>query len=128
MTTAPTHLARRFIAAWEARDVEAILALMTPDARYLNVGMPEAVGREAIGAFITPFVAGASAIRWTVRHIAETADGAVLTERIDVFVIGGREVTVPVMGVFEFDGELIKAWRDYFDLADFQRQMAVDPA
>jgi limonene-1,2-epoxide hydrolase len=128
MTTASTHLVRRFIAAWEARDVEAILDLMTPDARYLNVGMPEAVGRDAIGAFITPFVAAASAIRWTVRHIGETADGAVLTERIDVFVIGGREVTVPVMGVFEFDGELIRAWRDYFDLADFQRQMAFDSA
>ena len=115
---------RAFIAAWEARDVEGILARMTPDAAYLNVGLSEAVGHEAIRATITPFLKTATAVRWSITHIAETAEGVVLTERVDVFEMGDKSLSVPVMGAFEFDGGLIKAWRDYFDLPGFQAQMS----
>ena len=115
---------RNFIGAWEARDVEDILARMTPDAVYLNVGLSEAKGHEAIRATITPFLATSSAVRWTITHIAETAGGVVLTERVDAFVIGDKTLSVAVMGAFEFEGELISAWRDYFDLPGFQARMA----
>jgi limonene-1,2-epoxide hydrolase len=117
-------LVREFIGAWEARDVEAILSRMTPDAAYLNVGLSEAKGLEAIRATVTPFLTTASEVRWTIIHIAQTEDGVVLTERVDVFVIGEKTLSVPVMGAFEFDGDLISAWRDYFDLPGFQAQMA----
>jgi limonene-1,2-epoxide hydrolase len=114
---------RAFIAAWEARALDDILALMTPDARWLNVGLPESVGIDAIRAAIAPFVQQASSVRWTVHHIAETPSGAVLTERTDVFEMGGKTLTAPVMGVFEFRDGKIAAWRDYFDLPGFQKQM-----
>jgi limonene-1,2-epoxide hydrolase len=119
-----TDTVRALIAAWERRSVDDFLALMTPDVRYLNVGMPEMVGHDQIRTAITPFLAGATAVRWSVHHIAETADGTVLTERTDVFEMGPRTVTIPVMGVFEFRGDKISAWRDYFDVPAFQQQMA----
>ena len=121
-----THsdIVRALIAAWEHRSVDDLLGLMTDDVRYLNVGMPEMVGHEPIRAALTPFIGGATAVRWTVHHIAETANGAVLTERTDVFEMGPRTVTIPVMGVFEFDNDKISAWRDYFDVPAFQKQMA----
>jgi len=119
-----TDIVRDFIAAWERRSIDDILALMTPGARYLNVGMGEMVGHDQIRAGLTPFLAGSSGVRWSVHHIAETPGGAVLTERTDVFEMGPRTVTIPVMGVFEFEGELIGAWRDYFDVPDFQKQLA----
>jgi limonene-1,2-epoxide hydrolase len=114
---------KAFIAAWEARDLEGILGRMTADATYLNVGLSEAKGHEAIRATITPFLMAATAVRWTITHIAETPDGVVLTERVDEFVIGEKTLSIPVMGAFEFEGELISAWRDYFDLPGFQAQM-----
>ncbi|HWA63310.1 MAG TPA: limonene-1,2-epoxide hydrolase family protein [Caulobacteraceae bacterium] len=113
-----------FIAAWEARDVERIVGMMTADARYLNVGLPEAVGHDQIRAMVTPFLGGAKAVRWTVRHIAETAGGAVLTERTDDFELADRMLSIPVMGVFELKDGKIAAWRDYFDVPAFQAQMA----
>ena len=113
-----------FIGAWEARDLEDILARMTADAVYINVGLPKARGRDAIREVLAPFLGAARAVRWTVKHIAETAEGVVLTERTDVFVMGPKTLTIPVMGVFEFEGDLISAWRDYFDLPGFQAQMA----
>jgi limonene-1,2-epoxide hydrolase len=117
-------LVRDFISAWEARDVAGILSRMTHDAIYLNVGLSEARGHEAIRATITPFLQGANAVRWTITHIAETDSGVVLTERLDEFVMGGKTLSVPVMGAFEFEGGLISAWRDYFDLPGFQSQMS----
>jgi limonene-1,2-epoxide hydrolase len=115
---------RAFIGAWEARDLEGILARMALDAVYLNVGLAEARGHEAIRATVAPFLGASSAVRWTISHIAETDTGVVLTERLDEFVLGEKTLSVPVMGVFEFEGELISAWRDYFDLPGFQSQMA----
>ncbi len=115
---------RAFIGAWEARDLEGIVGRMTPEAVYLNVGLAEAKGHEAIRATVAPFLGAATAVRWTITHIAETADGVVLTERLDEFVLGEKTLSVPVMGAFEFEGDLISAWRDYFDLPGFQAQMA----
>ena len=115
---------KAFIAALEAREVEEILAGLAPDAVYHNIPMQALKGRDAIRAFIAPFLAGASHVEWTVHHIAESAEGVVLTERTDVFVMGPKTISLPVMGTFEFHGGLISAWRDYFDLADFQKQMS----
>jgi limonene-1,2-epoxide hydrolase len=115
---------RDFIGAWESRDVDAILARMAPEATYLNVGLSEAKGLDAIRATITPFLMTASAVCWSITHIAETATGVVLTERVDVFVMGDKTLSIPVMGTFEFEDGLISAWRDYFDLPGFQAQMA----
>ena len=46
-----------------------------------------------------------------------------LTERVDHFVSPERTVSLPVMGTFELEGGLIKAWRDYFDLNQFMTQL-----
>ena len=119
-----TEIVEAFIRAWEEKSIDGILGLMTPDARYLNVGLPEAVGREQIRASIEPFLAAATRIEWTVHHIGENDQGVVFTERTDVFDMPGRTVSVPVMGIFELKDGLISGWRDYFDLPGFQRQMA----
>ena len=119
-----SDIVRALITAWEKRSIDGILATMTPDVRYLNVGMPEMTGHEAIRAGLTGFLGASTKVHWTVHHIAETPDGAVMTERTDVFEIGPKTVSIPVMGVFEFDGDKISAWRDYFDVPDFQKQMA----
>lgn len=113
-----------FIAAWEARDIERILALMTPDAFYHNIPMQPARGHVEIKALLAGFLGNATAVRWEVHHIAETEAGVVLTERTDNFEFGDRTLSLPVMGTFELRDGLIAAWRDYFDLGQFQRQMA----
>jgi limonene-1,2-epoxide hydrolase len=52
----------------------------------------------------------------------------VLTERIDSFTLAdGRRISVPLMGSFKIKDGQITEWRDYFDLATFQRQL-VEPA
>ena len=39
-------------------------------------------------------------------------------------MFGDKRIALPVMGTFELDNGKIARWRDYFDLRDFENQMA----
>ncbi len=63
-----------------------------------------------------------TALTWELRHIV--ADGAiVMTERVDNFLVGETRISVPCMGIFELRDGKIAAWRDYWDLRQFERQL-----
>jgi len=47
----------------------------------------------------------------------------VFTERVDHFTVAGKEVALPVAGVFEVRDGKIASWRDYFDMGSYQRQV-----
>ncbi|NWK97878.1 limonene-1,2-epoxide hydrolase [Sphingobium lactosutens] len=113
-----------FIELWSRRDLDAIVAAMTDDCFYHNIPWPPLVGHDAIREGLAMFVGDAEAIDWRVLHVAETSDGAVLTERLDRFLIGGQWIEMPVMGTFELRDGLIARWRDYFDSVQFQQAMA----
>jgi limonene-1,2-epoxide hydrolase len=109
-----------FVAAWNQLDFNTIIDMMAVDIVYHNIPLPELNGINEVREFIQGMKADAA--EWTIHAIAER-NGAVLTERTDRFLIAGNWLSVRVMGIFEFnpDGR-IKAWRDYFDLAEFKGQ------
>lgn len=86
--------------------------------------MDPLIGINAIRGFIEPFMQPITEISWALHLIAENNDGVVLTERTDTFVFGDKRVVMPVMGTFEFTNDKLTKWRDYFDLRDFETQMA----
>lgn len=49
----------------------------------------------------------------------------VFTERIDTVRVAGRDVSIHMAGVFEFDDAgKIASWRDYFDTEEIEAQFA----
>lgn len=117
MTNIPA--VRAFCEAWKSRDATAIAALMSEDCFYHNVPMEPVIGRPAIIEFIRGFLGDAKTVQFEILAIAETADGTVLTERVDHFDYGGRKMALPVMGSFKLKDGLISRWLDYFDMAPF---------
>ena len=116
-----TELVRAFIGAWNANDIDAIMSFLDDDVFYHNIPVEPVRGRTAVEQFIRssgPW----DRVDWQLLSIAENGD-KVLTERIDAFVIGGRTVSLPVMGTFEIHRGKITAWRDYFDLATYVNQL-----
>ena len=121
-----TELVDRFVGAWKRLDLDAIMAFFHDDAVYTNIPMdPPNRGKEMIRKTIEGFLGMAQGIEFVVHHTAENpAAGIVMNERTDRFRVGDKWIEARVMGVFEIRGGKIAAWRDYFDLAEFQSQMA----
>jgi len=123
----PIELVRRFCAAWTDNvGVDALAAFFTEDAVYHNIPMDPVTGRDSIAEFITsvirPGPPGIESIDFRLLNIA-ASDQVVLTERLDVFTLGGKTIELPVMGTFEISDGKISAWRDYFDLNQFVSQL-----
>jgi limonene-1,2-epoxide hydrolase len=108
-------LVRRFCEAFPRRDVDELLAFFAEGATYHNIPFPPAVGTDAIRATLESFVPASPTLEFVLLHVA-SAGNVVFTERIDKLSFGGREVELPVAGVFEVEGDRITAWRDYFDV------------
>ena len=115
---------RAFIAAFNANDLERIMAFFTDDAVYHNVPVQPVQGTAAIRAVLQSFMGMATEVDWVVHHLAETPDGVVLTERTDRFLVRGKWLELPVMGCFALRDGRIAEWRDYFDMKQFQDQLA----
>lgn len=123
--TANNDLVAEFISSWQEKNVDKMLDYFAEDAVYTNIPIdPPNIGKAAIRAVIESFLAMAQAVEFIVHHQAETAAGLVLNERTDRFLINGKWVALPVMGIFEVENGKIKAWRDYFDINQFTSQMA----
>lgn len=115
-------IVERFIATFNRRDIDAVMSFFTPEAVYHNLPTKPVQGHAPIRAVIDGFVAPAESLDWEIVTIAADGD-TVFAERIDRFVIDGSAVALPVTGVFEIRDGRIAAWREYFDLATWQRQV-----
>jgi limonene-1,2-epoxide hydrolase len=122
----PGDVVRSFIAAWNANDLERVLAHLHPEVVYHNVPLAPLHGLPAVRAYLQ----GIGRFDWIDwKLLALAVDGhKVLTERRDDFRLRGTEVSLPLMGIFEVEGGRIRAWRDYFDLAMYRRQLPAAPA
>ena len=117
-----TELVEKLIEAFNQNDLERIMACFTPDCVYHNMPMAPVKGIDAIRNVLKGFLGMATEVKWTTRQIAQSGN-VVLTERTDGFLIGGRWIELPVMGAFEVEDGKIRAWRDYFDLSTWTKQL-----
>jgi limonene-1,2-epoxide hydrolase len=111
------------IRANEARDVEAVLGLLTDDIAYENVPMGVMHGHDEVRAMLGPFLGGAERVEWEVLEQVEQGD-VVMNERVDRFWLPG-DITIElrVAGLFKVRDGRVALWRDYFDLTVFTEQM-----
>jgi limonene-1,2-epoxide hydrolase len=121
----PAETVTAFIHAIETKDLDAALALVDDQIEYDNVPMAKVSGPEAVRTVLTPFLAGCTAVDWVVHQQVEQIDGpgtgTVMNERTDRFEMAGRWIELPVAGLFTVQDGKITLWRDYFDLAQFEK-------
>jgi limonene-1,2-epoxide hydrolase len=118
----PSDLIRDFCAAWSRLDLDELMSYFADDAVYHNMPGPPAEGRDAIRRTIESFLQGWDRTEWEIRNLAANGN-VVFAERVDRTDAGDRHVDLPLVGVFEVEGDRIRAWRDYFDLATYTRAM-----
>jgi limonene-1,2-epoxide hydrolase len=120
----PAETVTEFIHRMEKRDVDGALELAADDLFYENVPIPPAYeGKEAVRAFLGPFLAGTTAVEWIVHRQTATGD-VVMNERTDRFRFGEKWIGVKVVGVWEVRDGRITFWRDYFDAKEMMDGIA----
>src|SRR2546429_8537560 len=117
----PESVVRDFCAAWSRRDVEELLGYFAPDAVYHNVPVAPVTGHDGIRELLNMFAPAAETAEFEILAIASRGS-LVFTERIDRFTMNGRQVALPVAGIFDIRDGKIAPWRGFFDLAPRQRQ------
>lgn len=119
-------LIRQFIEACVRAEPDEFAAYFTEDAIWWNAPWSAVKGRAAIREALRRGAERMTALPWEIRHIV--AEGSVvMTERVDNFVVGQRHVSVPCMGIFELKDGKIAAWRDYWDVKQFEAQVVSPP-
>jgi limonene-1,2-epoxide hydrolase len=113
-----------FCEAFARKDLDEILGYLADDAVYHNIPFAPARGHDEIRGVLEMFVPGSPTIEFEVTNVA-SAGSVVFTERVDRMTFQGRDVELPVAGVFEVESGKITAWRDYFDL---QQLMGAAPS
>ncbi len=122
MSAENEKLVTDFCAAWSKLNVDEILGYLTEDCFYHNIPMEPLVGHAAIRGFAEPFLKDAQSAVFEIKHTT-SAGNVVMNERVDTFVMGPKTISLPVAGIFEITAGKISAWRDYFDLESFTKQM-----
>ena len=106
-----------FVESWPGGDAGRVASFFSHDAVYHNIPLAPVHGRTAIEAALAEMMRLGGRVDVDVRHVV--VDGPlVMVERVDHFVAeDGATVSLPVAGAFDVREGLIRAWRDYFDLA-----------
>ncbi len=119
----PGETVTALIRANEARDVDAVRALLTDDIAYENVPMSVLHGHVEVTSMLGPFLGSAERVEWEVLEQIEQGN-VVMNERVDRFWLPGDvKIELRVAGLFRVRDAKVAVWRDYFDLAAFTEQM-----
>ena len=121
MVSQNEKVVRDFCAAWVRKNIDELLGFFTPDAVYHNMPLEPLKGVAAIRETLNMFVTPAAHVEFEMLAVASSGD-LVFTERVDRFKIMGKDVALPVAGVFEVRNGKIAAWRDYFDMQTWMKQ------
>lgn len=115
---------REMAEAWRALDWRKVADMFTPDGVLHSMMVEPIVGREAVYKRVSGLGEGLESITLNIRHMG-VIDGILYMERTDEFVIRGKPGSAPVVGVLEFEGPLIKIWREYYDRAHLLKAMGL---
>jgi limonene-1,2-epoxide hydrolase len=112
-----------FIAAIGRKDQAGAMALVADDCYYDNVPIGSMRGHEEMLGFLGGMFNSKGPVEFEI--VRQTAtDNIVMNERIDKFVMKGKDIALPVAGIFEVDDNgKISFWRDYFDNGMFMNAL-----
>ena len=121
-TNAAETVVNDFIAAIGNKDEATAMALVADDCYYDNVPVGSMTGKDKMAEFLAPMFRSKGPVEFEILR-QSAAGNIVMNERIDKFQAKGRDIAIPVAGVFEVNEGLITFWRDYFDNGMFMKAL-----
>lgn len=126
-------IVREFEAAFNRRDVEALVACFTETGLYVDTFFGAHAGAAELRAMFARMFHEGDDYRWTMEVIVDTPAHAA-AEWTFAYVVSeaiprsaGRRVSFKGMSLFELTGGKIAAYREYFDTAAALLQLGFKP-
>ncbi len=101
----------------DALDVEGFVSHLTPDAVFVFGNAEPVVGHDDIAGAVRGFFASIDGVTHHLREVYEIGDTVVVKADVEYVRKDGRHVTVPNADILELEGDLVRSWQIYIDVA-----------
>ncbi|WP_242914014.1 nuclear transport factor 2 family protein [Brevundimonas pishanensis] len=105
------------IDAWARQDLDAVMTFLHDDIEWNNSGGfgPVIKGKAAMREALDAMAANIAESRWRLFDYVEEGD-RLWMEGADEFILkDGKRIAIPYMGMLEYEGGLIRYWREYYN-------------
>ena len=104
-------------AAIDAMNAENFVAYLTPEVRFRFANMDPAIGRAQVTEGVNGFWASIDGLTHHIQKVYEVGDTVIAQIDVEYRRKDGKSVTVPNCDVLVFQGDLVRDWQIYIDLA-----------
>ena len=101
----------------DAMDAGKFIGHLTPDVRFRFANADPALGRAAVKEGVEGFWASIDGLSHHILNVYEVGDTVIAQIDVEYRRKDGKSVTVPNCDVLKFDGDLVRDWQIYIDLA-----------
>jgi ketosteroid isomerase-like protein len=108
---------RPIFADIDSFDPDRFVAHLTPDAVFRFGNGNPVVGREAVREAVAGFFGTIDGLHHQTLNTWEIGDTVIAQIDVEYVRKDGKHVTVPNADILVFDGDLVRAWQIYIDLA-----------
>ena len=108
---------RPIFADIDSFDPDRFVSNLTPDAVFRFGNAEPAVGRAAVRDGVAGFFSTIDGLRHHVLNTWEIGDTVIAQIDVEYTRKDGKTVTVPNADILVFDGDLVRDWQIYIDLA-----------
>jgi ketosteroid isomerase-like protein len=101
----------------DAFDPDKFVAHLTPDVTFRFGNADPVTGRAAVKEAVTGFFATIDGLTHHILNVYESGDTAIAKIDVEYLRKDGKSVTVPNADILVFDGDLVRDWQIYIDVA-----------
>ena len=101
----------------DAFDPEKFVAHLTPDARFRFGNADPVTGRAAVAAAVGGFFSTIDGLTHHIRNVWEFEDTVIVQIDVEYLRKDGKSVITPNADILIYDGDLVRDWQIYIDVA-----------
>jgi ketosteroid isomerase-like protein len=101
----------------DAFDPDRFVAHLTPDAKFRFANADPVTGRASVREAVAGFFSSIDGLTHHLRNVWEFGDTVVTQIDVEYRRKDGKTVTVPNVDILVYDGDLVRDWQIYIDVA-----------